>query len=379
MVRRSVPGPDEVLAMVGRVDEQYRAVWNRLTVGDQIALALYFLPHASSKASLAPTRPRVAKWYCPFAHQSSLPTGHRYCINVYSGCAHGCAYCYAMPYSSAEPHCKLRFAEMLAQDMQDLERFDVPPAPVHMSNSTDPFQTLEIQAGHARVALEQVLAHRRRFTTVTILTKNPLLPVRSGYLDLFKALADLPDDHRKGADLCCQGLPAFCVEVSLAFWSEEARQAYDPSAPPIAARMEGIRAVRQAGIPVVLRIDPLLPRSPLRRQPLLSMAELGLVEAQTLDDLEKLVCFAREVNARHVVYSPMKIVQPRGRPLSPAMRALRGAYEAMAHPQKLVFRGGAWRLPDDIAREQIVVPFLAICRKHGVEAKFCMANLIETP
>jgi hypothetical protein len=75
----------------------------------------------------------------------------------------------------------------------------------------------------------------------------------------------------------------------------------------------------------------------------------------------------------------MKIVQPRGRPLSQIMRALREAYEAMAHPRKLVFRGGAWRLPDDIARERIVGPFLATCRKHGILAKFCMANLIETP
>jgi len=49
------------------------------------------------------------------------------------------------------------------------------------------------------------------------------------------------------------------------------------------------------------------------------MADVGLTEAQTITDLEQLVDFAREVGARHVVYSPVKIVQPRGRQLSATM------------------------------------------------------------
>lgn len=71
---------------------------------------------------------------------------------------------------------------MLSMDLLDLDACDVPPAPVHLSNSTDPFQPLEDQTGHARLALEGLLGRRHRFTTVVILTKNPsrLFSVRLG-------------------------------------------------------------------------------------------------------------------------------------------------------------------------------------------------------
>jgi hypothetical protein len=122
---------DDALALAQRVDPAFRPVWDSRPPAEQAALALYFLPHRSSKPVLAPTRPRVIKWYCPFGHQVPFPSGDRCCINVFTGCAHRCVYCYAMPYSSAEAGLKRRFEEMIAQDMQDLERFDVPPAPVH--------------------------------------------------------------------------------------------------------------------------------------------------------------------------------------------------------------------------------------------------------
>jgi len=79
------------------------------------------------------------------------------------------------------------------------------------------------------------------------------------------------------------------------------------------------------------------------------------------------------------VYSPMKIVKPRGRSLSPIMQKLRRAYEIMAAPQRLSWHSGSWRLPNEVARDRVTGPFLDLCRKHGVSAKFCMTNLVETP
>jgi hypothetical protein len=109
------------------------------------------------------------------------------------------------------------------------------------------------------------------------------------------------------------------------------------------------------------------------------LGNFDLPEAQTHEDLEHLVALASELQVRHVVYSPAKIVQPRGRKLSPTMQALRRVYQACALPDKPVFRGGSWRLPDAVAREHVVEPFLEICRRHGVKAKYCKHNLIETP
>lgn len=268
--------------------------------------------------------------------------------------------------------------KMLLKDMADLERFDVPPAPVHLSNSTDPFQPLEAEVGHTRATLEQVLAHRKRFSSVVILTKNPTLAAEPGYVDLFRQLGQIGRDHPSRSMFTRTGIPPFLMEVSLAFWREEARQAYDPGAPSIVERMEGIRLLRQAGIPVALRIDPLFPRAPFRNKSDRTYRDFDLPEPQALGDLERLVTFAQETGACRVVYSPAKIVQPRLRPMSRMMRSMRPLYEYIAAPERLIFRGGSWRLPPQ-QQSAVTGPLLDLCRKHGVPAKHCMQNLIETP
>ena len=375
------------LELSDQVDPKYKPVWIGLTPHERAALALYFLPHSRrtrkqaqdeppKEKTLTPTRPRVIKWYCPFACQSEFPTGHRYCINVYTGCAHKCVYCYAASYVREGEHIKHRFKEGVDRDLADLEHYDVTPGPVHLSNSTDPFQPMEEEHAHTRYVLEQILAHRKRFTTVTILTKNPGLPVAQGYIDLFKALLSPPDNQPRATELREAGLPGLVVEVSLAFWREEAMIAFEPCAPPVASRVEAIRSLRAAGIPVVIRIDPLFPRSPLPSG--VSLDRFGLPEAQTLADLEHLVALAAEVQAQHAVYSPVKVCKPLGRTLSGPMLAVKNAYAAMAAPSKLDFHGGSWRLPWPVAKAELVTPLLHICERHGVRAKYCRQNLLET-
>lgn len=370
---------DNVSALVEKIHPKFRPVWHNRPPEEMAAMAQYFLPHASAKPVLEPTRPKIVKWYCPFAAQCDFPAGHRYCINVYTGCAHKCEYCYAAGYSPSTASTKRDFVRLIAQDMADLEAMNVPPAPVHLSNSTDPFQPLEKQFGHTRIALEQILAHRRRFTTVTILTKNPLLPVQLGYLDLFRKLCALPADHPMYEPFAKNMQPGFVMEVSLAFWQESAREAYDPCAPPIEERIEAIRLLKKAGIPIVLRIDPLFPRSPISENPVKTMADFGIPEAQTLSDIENLVAFAKDMDVRHIVYSPVKIVQPRRQKLSATMESLRRVYQTITLPGKPIWHNGSWRLPYDIAEVNIIRPFLEICNRHGVKTKYCKQNLIETP
>ncbi len=118
------------LSLAGRVHPKYRPVFEKMNKKDRAAVALYFLPHGSKKDLLEVTRPRVVKWYCPFADQREFPSGHRYSINVYTGCEHKCQYCYVTGYSDRRPDCKSRFRQDLCKDLEALEVFDVPPAPV---------------------------------------------------------------------------------------------------------------------------------------------------------------------------------------------------------------------------------------------------------
>jgi len=366
----------EGLAMSARVHPKYRPVWDLLGPRQAAALALYFLPHRSAKPVLAPTRPRIIKWYCPFADQRTFPSGHRYCINVFTGCRHGCEYCYAKAYEPGQASCKKNFARGLRRDLADLEAYDVPAAPVHLSNSTDPFQALEVEAGHTLFALGQLLKYRRRFTSVVILTKNPSLASEPDYLTVLEKLNELPAGHGRRDDFEMLGLPGLRVEVSLAFWRDELRAVFDPGGPTVRDRLEGIRRLRQADVPVVLRIDPLLPRSPIAGK---TLHDFGLPEVQPLDDLDRLLSFAAEAGVMHVVYSAAKIVRPRSAGLSPVMGQLKQVYQHLAASDRLIVRGRSWRLPPAVADEHVIRPFLEPCRRHGLTAKFCGQNLITTP
>ena len=365
------------LGLLERLDPKYRPVFESASATDRVALTRYFLPHRSRKAIVGVTRPRVLKWYCPFADQRQFPTGHRYCINVYTGCEHRCRYCYAAGYEPDRVACKQEFENKLLRDLADLDTFDLPPAPVHLSNSTDPFQPMEQSVGQTRFALEQIARHRNRFSTVVLLTKNPCLAAEPAYLDILKSLATLPSSHPSSPSFRAASLPGLRVEISLAFWRDEMGHFYDPAAPSITARKAAIAKLRRAGIPVILRIDPLLPRDPL---PLgKSLAHFGLPDAQPLADLENLVQFAADQGVMHIVYSVAKIIQPRFKPIDETMAKLKTVYQYLASPSRLVYRGGSHRLPDTIAQQQIVAPLTALCRTHQQEALFCKENLLATP
>ena len=117
---------DKGLSLAQRVHPKYRPVFDKLPDRDRAALALYFLPHGSKKDILEVTRPHVLKWYCPFADQRQFPSGHRYSINVYTGCEHRCEYCYAGGYVAGQPHCKDGFRRDFEKDLDDLDEYDVP-------------------------------------------------------------------------------------------------------------------------------------------------------------------------------------------------------------------------------------------------------------
>ena len=389
-VPRQAPVDAKTMSL-DRIHPKYRPVWEAKSQADREALSKYFLPLGSQKPLLRPTsRPKLIKWYCPGADQNVFPSGHRYEINVFYGCGHFCVYCFVGP---AGPKPKRDFEKLLRKDLENLERFNVPPAPVHMSNSTDPFQPLESKYGHTKFALEGLLRYRHRFTTVTLTTKNPLLAAQGDYLSLLQSLGKIAEDHPARELFLSGERPACQVEVSMAFWREEARDFWDPKAPTLEERKEGMRKLRAARVPVVLRIDPLFPRSPITTEPLSSLSDFHLVEAQTLDDLEQLVSFAKEIGVHHIVYKVVKIIslaKEKGErqvvdeagktvpPVEPPMRRLKRAFEAIARPEELVFRGGSWRLPRRHV-DLIADPFLEICNRHGVPAKFCIKNVLEIP
>ncbi len=363
--------------LAGRVHPKYMPVFENLQEAERAAVALYFLPHKSQKALLEVTRPRVVKWYCPFADQREFPSGHRYCINVYTGCEHACQYCYAAGYIDAQPNCKRDFRKALIKDLDALDAYDVPPAPVHLSNSTDPLQSLEEEYRDTLFVLEELAERRRRFTTVTVLTKNPAMLTDHRYVSVLQRLNKLSADHPRRAWFDKHARPALRLECSLAFCGDEHRRLLDPAAPSVGDRVAALRSLCGEGVPVLLRIDPLFPRDPLpggRR-----MEHFGLPDVQPLADLEWLIELGCELGCGHLVYSVAKITRRRAGDLRPVMVKMKRVYEHLAGAESLVFRGGSWRLPQTVAGEAVVQPFLDLCRQQSIPALACKANLISTP
>ena len=368
---------EEGLEILERLNTKYKPAFDKFAPKQRAALAWYFLPHKSNKQILGVTRPRVVKWFCPFADQKEFPSGHRYCINVYAGCSHGCKYCYAQSYEPNQAKCKDNFKKKLLADLAEIEEFNLPPAPLHLSNSTDAFQPLELQQRFALYTLGQLQRYRQYFTSITILTKNPAVLAEPQYLKALKSLASLPAGHQRKDLFNSKAIPALRVEISLAFADDDSAEFYDPGAPAVAQRVAAIKTLRQNNISVVLRIDPLLPRNPLPGGKLL--ADFQLPDAQSLSALEELVKFAAENGVLHIVYSVAKIVAPRYKPIPEAIQQLKQVYGYVAKPDKLIFRGGSWRLPQTIAQKHIVKPFLEICDSYGIKAYFCKQNLLSTP
>lgn len=368
---------EQGLSLASRVHRKYRPVFDKLPARDRAALAFYFLPHRSKKDILGVTRPRVIKWYCPFADQHTFPSGHRYCINVYTGCEHGCEYCYVAGYVSNRAGCKNAFRADLVKDLDALDVYDVAAAPVHISNSTDPLQPLEQEHRHTLCTLETLVQRRHRFTTITVLTKNPGALMDERYVHALHQLSELPPDHPRAEWFEENGYPPLRVECSLAFYDDESRKLLDPAAPSVESRIRAIRFLRKEGIPVFVRIDPLFPHDPLPGGK--KMSDFDLPNVQPTVDLDKLIRFCREVGVGHIVYSVAKITRPRTAGLSTVMKKMKRVYEQLAPERSLVFRGGSWRLPNTVGNELVVKPFLELCHQHAVHAKTCKSNLISTP
>lgn len=179
-------------------------------------------------------------------HNDSPDVPFSWSLNPYRGCTHACAYCYARAFhehlglgagSDFERvlHVKpdlpaLLEAELFAPSWRG-ER-------VALSGITDCYQPIERRLGLTRACLE-VLARFRN--PVAIITRSPLV-LRD--LDLL-------------APLAARG--ALTVAVSLPIPDPALCRKVEPGAPPPAARLEAMRGLAQAGVPVGVSVSPVIP------------------------------------------------------------------------------------------------------------------------
>lgn len=167
-------------------------------------------------------------------------------INPYRGCEHGCIYCYARPnhaYVGLSPGLDFEtrlFAKTNAAVLleQELAHPGYRCAPIVMGGVTDIYQPIERTLKITRALLE-VLKRTRH--PVGLVTKSQLV-LRD--LDLLSPMA---------------GLNLAKVAISVTTLSSKLARTLEPRAAAPLARLNAIRRLSEAGVPVCVMAAPVIP------------------------------------------------------------------------------------------------------------------------
>jgi DNA repair photolyase len=167
-------------------------------------------------------------------------------VNPYRGCEHGCVYCYARPthaYLGYSPgldfETKLVAKANAVQALRnELARPGYRVSPINVGSATDVYQPIEREWRLTRGILELMLETGH---PMTLVTKNALV---ERDLDLLQPLAQ-------------RGLVA--VYISITSLDSQLSRTLEPRASAPWRRLQSVRALAQAGVPVGVLAAPVIP------------------------------------------------------------------------------------------------------------------------
>ncbi len=167
-------------------------------------------------------------------------------INPYRGCEHGCIYCFARPshaWLGLSPGLDFEtrlIARPAAPEVltRELARKSYRPAVIAIGTNTDPYQPIEGRLRVMRGVLDVLAEHRH---PVGIVTKGTLI---ERDLDLLGEMA--------GKGLAHVGISVTTLDPDIA-------RAMEPRVPHPERRLEAIRWLADAGVPVRVMVSPVVP------------------------------------------------------------------------------------------------------------------------
>ncbi|GGC01287.1 PA0069 family radical SAM protein [Dyadobacter sediminis] len=172
--------------------------------------------------------------------------GHYYSVNPYRGCEHGCVYCYARNSheywgfsAGLDFETKIivkKNAPQLLEKLFDSKNWQ--PKSIHLSGNTDCYQPGEKTYRLTRQLLEICLRYRN---PVSVLTKNALI-LRD--IDVLEKLAALNLVH---------------AAISITSLNEDLRAALEPRTVTAKRRLQIVKSLHEAGIPVGVMTAPIIP------------------------------------------------------------------------------------------------------------------------
>lgn len=243
-------------------------------------------------------------------------------LNPYTGCPHGCLYCYASSYIPRFSSCRPK-TDLLRRLHREAAKIS-PGQIAALSNSSDPYPPMEEELGLTRGCLRIL---KERGFRVQIVTKSDLV---TRDIDLLAGMRAV-------------------VAITVTTIDESLSRRLEPGAPSPHRRLSAIEALTEAEIPVSARIDPLIP---------------GINDS----GVEDLVSSLSSAGARHIISSTYK-----ARPDS--MKRIISAFPEEAEALKALFSpgeriSGSRYLPEKI-RRKILDNVRAHASKAGITFSTC--------
>ena len=246
----------------------------------------------------------------------------KYSLNPYTGCSHSCVYCYITSYIPRAFEARLK-RSLVRQVKRELAKLD-PRFPVTMANSSDPYQPLERDYRQTRSCLKLL---KERGFGVQVVTKGDLVTRDARLLAEMRAT----------------------VAITITTLDEGTAARLEPGAPSPERRLRALQVLAECGIPVVCRIDPIIP---------------GVNHTA-----EELVRELAHIGVCHVVSSTFK-------PRPDSWRRFAQAFpEAAAELRELYFERGrrvqnSYYLPEKV-RLRLLHEVRRACKKHGITFAAC--------
>ena len=181
------------------------------------------------------------------SHNDSPDIPFTQSINPYQGCEHGCIYCYARPthaYLDLSPGIDFETKLYAKPDAAELLRAELAKPgyrcdPIALGTNTDPYQPIEREWKITRSVLELLAEHEHPFT---IVTKSALV---ERDIDVIAPMA-----AKRMAR----------VFVSITTLDRELARRMEPRAAAPHRRLQAVKTLSDAGIPVGVMVAPIIPQ-----------------------------------------------------------------------------------------------------------------------
>ncbi len=161
-------------------------------------------------------------------------------MNLYRGCTHGCIYCdsrsrcYHMEHAFEDIEVKENAVDLLENALRRKRK----KCMIGTGSMTDPYIPLEMETGHLRKALHLILQYGFGFT---VITKSD------------RILRDLDLLQKINETTKC------VVQMTVTTADEELCRKIEPNVSSTRERFEALKRLRDAGIPTVVWMTPILP------------------------------------------------------------------------------------------------------------------------